>query len=273
MRGGQAGDRLRPRGRGDARLQRVPLRRAAGESIRWYWRLSPAGVEAACGEGGERASPTAAWAVEGGLLEDPEEGLSDSQKRDRAARRVEAVLFISREPLSARRIAALVGLADATEARTLTRRLNERYERNGQALRVEETAGGYQLMTRPQFARWLRKLTHVPADLRLSQVALETLAIIAYRQPVVRAYVEAVRGANCEEVLRQLLERDLIRIAGRSEDLGRPYVYGTTKRFLQAFGLRSIEHLPKKDWVLRSDVQFANPGGVDSMLHTPDEDN
>ncbi len=182
-----------------------------------------------------------------------EERLSDSERLIRARQRVEAILFLSREPLSPRKIAQLACLADATQARTLTRQLNEMYRQENQAFQIEETSGGYILLTRPQFSRWLRRLEHIPGEVRLGLPALETLTIIAYRQPVVRAYIEAVRGANCDEALKQLLERDLIRIAGRSEELGRPYLYGTTKRFLQVFGLRSLEHLPRKNGFCKMD--------------------
>jgi len=138
-------------------------------------------------------------------------------------------------------------LADATEARTLIGRLNELYDEAGRAFRVEEVAGGYQLLTRAKFASWLRRLGHVPAEVRLSAPALETLAVIAYRQPVLRAEIEAVRGVNSGEILRQLMERDLVRISGRSEELGRPYLYATTKRFLQVFGLISLDELPRAE--------------------------
>lgn len=192
--------------------------------------------------------------------------LPESERLILARQRVEAILFLSREPLSSRKIAQLACLADATQARTLTRQLNDLYREESQAFQIEETSGGYLLLTRPQFSKWLRKLDHVPGDIRLGMPALETLTIIAYRQPVVRAYIESVRGANCDETLRQLLERDLIRIAGRSEELGRPYLYGTTKRFLQMFGLRSVDHLPKREWVLQTDLQLANPA-LDDSIH------
>jgi segregation and condensation protein B len=158
--------------------------------------------------------------------------------------RLEAVLFLAREPLTSRRLSQYANLADGTQARTLVRRLNERYDAAGRAFRVEHVAGGYQLLTRRKFAPWLRRLEHVPAETRLSAPALETLAVIAYRQPVLRADIEAVRGVNCGEILRQLMERELVRIDGRSEELGRPYLYSTTKRFLQIFGLVHLDELP-----------------------------
>ena len=180
--------------------------------------------------------------------------------------RLEAVLFLANEPLTCRKLSRYANLADGTEARTLLNRLNEEYDREGRAFRVVEVAGGMQLLTRPKFAEWLRRLGHVPREERLSAPAMETLAVVAYRQPVVRAEIEAVRGVACGEILRQLMDRDLVRVSGRSEDLGRPYVYSTTKRFLQLFGLRSCEDLPKAEI-------FTRHGGVsDSSNPSNDSD-
>jgi segregation and condensation protein B len=176
--------------------------------------------------------------------------INDPSARDEPLARLEAVLFLARQPLNSRKLAQYANLADGTEARTLVRRLNEFYDRAGRAFRVEHVAGGYQLLTRRGFAGWLRRLAHVPGETRLSAPALETLAVIAYRQPVPRADMEAIRGVNCGEILRQLMDRDLVRISGRSEELGRPYLYSTTKRFLQIFGLVSLEDLPRAE-VLR----------------------
>lgn len=165
--------------------------------------------------------------------------------RDHRLQRLESVLFLSREPLTTRKLSQYANLADGTEARTLIRRLNDLYDCSGRAFRVERVAGGYQILTRAQFSGWVRRLEHVPHETRLSAPALETLAVIAYRQPVLRADIEAIRGVNCGEILRQLMERDLVRIGGRSDDLGRPYLYTTTRRFLQTFGLDSLESLPR----------------------------
>jgi segregation and condensation protein B len=112
---------------------------------------------------------------------------------------------------------------------------------------VEEIAGGYQLLTRARYSPWLRRLSSTPREFRLSAPALETLAVVAYRQPVLRAEIEAIRGVQCGEVLRQLIERDLVRIAGRSEELGRPLLYGTTRQFLQVFGLRHLDDLRRPE--------------------------
>jgi segregation and condensation protein B len=159
--------------------------------------------------------------------------------------RLEAVLVLAKEPLNSRKLAQYAGLDDGTQARTLLRQLNAWYDQAGRAFRVEEVAGGYQLLSRRKFGKWLRRLAHVPGESRLSAPALETLAVIAYRQPVLRADLEAIRGVNCGEILRQLMERDLVRISGRSEELGRPYLYATTRRFLNLFGLVSLEELPR----------------------------
>lgn len=162
--------------------------------------------------------------------------------------RVEAVLFLMKEPCSSRRLAQLAGLEDGSRARALTRRLNERYRRDGSAFRAEEVAGGFQLRALPEFAPWLFRLQEAPVEPRLTPSAMETLAIVAYEQPTLRATIERARGVHCGDALRQLLERNLVKIVGRSEELGRPFLYGTTKRFLQMFGLMRIEDLPKREY-------------------------
>ena len=159
--------------------------------------------------------------------------------------RVEGTLFLGREPMPSRKLAQFADLKDSNEARTIVRHLNEQYDQTGRAFRVEEVGGGFQLMTRPVFSQWLRRFEHIPNAKRLSSPAMETLSVIAYEQPATRADVEAIRGVGCGEVLRQLMERDMVKIAGRSEDLGRPYLYATTRKFLQAFGLTSLEELPE----------------------------
>jgi len=163
--------------------------------------------------------------------------------------RVEAILFLSREPLPSRKLAALADLADGTEARSLVRELARRMRNRGSAMQPVEVAHGVQLLTRPQLADWLGKVHAPAAELRLSAPALETLAVAAYRQPVTRAEIEAIRGVQCGEILRVLMERDFLRIVGRSEELGRPFLYGTARKFLQVFGLRRLEQLPPVDQI------------------------
>jgi segregation and condensation protein B len=175
-----------------------------------------------------------------------EEGAAaDELARDARLARLEAALFLADEPLAARRLAAVADLADAAEARRLLDRLRALYDRDGTAFQVEERAGGYQLRTRPAFHPWLMRLRRGGDELRLSPALLETLAVVAYRQPVMRADVDAVRGVQCGELLRQLMEKGLIRITGRHDSLGRPVLYATTKKFLQAFGLNSLKDLPE----------------------------
>jgi segregation and condensation protein B len=169
----------------------------------------------------------------------------DPWARDARLARLEAIMFLAREPLSTRRLAQLAGLADGTEARTLIRRLNRLYDGGGSPLRAEELAGGFQLLSRAGFGAWLRRLNPAPVESRLSGPALETLAIVAYRQPVLKAEIDSLRGVDCGEIVRQLMDRDLVRMIGRARDLGRPYLYGTTKRFLRVFGLRGLDDLPR----------------------------
>jgi len=161
--------------------------------------------------------------------------------------RLESVLFLAHQPLTSRKLAKLANLADGTEARTLVRQLQDKYNKRGCAMQVVEVAGGFQMLTRPQLAPWLGRLNGGPEEIRLSAPAMETLSVVAYRQPVLRAEIEAIRGVQCGEILRVLMERDLLRIVGRSEELGRPFLYGTTKKFLQVFGLNRLEHLPPID--------------------------
>jgi len=160
--------------------------------------------------------------------------------------RLEAVLFLARQALGSRKISQYANLADATEVRTLIRQLNQKYADAGRAFCIEEVAGGYRMHTHAKFGPWIRRLEYIPRETRLSAPAMETLAVVAYRQPALRADIEAIRGVNCGEVLRQLMERELVRVDGRSNELGRPYLYATTGRFLQVFGLRTLDELPRK---------------------------
>ena len=161
--------------------------------------------------------------------------------------RVEAALFLASSPTPSRKLADLASLEDGTQARTVINLLNQHYDEQGRSFHIKQIAGGYQLMTRPQFSTWLRRLEHAPEVIHLSSPAMETLAVVAYRQPVLKAEIEAIRGVHCGEMLRQLLDRGLVSIAGRSEELGRPYFYGTTRKFLQMFGLSRIEALPRAE--------------------------
>ena len=180
----------------------------------------------------------------------PHENLpQEEDSTDSRIARLEAILFLANEPLSTRKLAKLAKLADGTQARTLLKELTIRLDRRSSAFQVVEVANGVQLLTRPQLADWLRRLNGSSSEMRLSAPALESLSVVAYRQPIPRAEIEAIRGVQCGEVLKVLMERDLLRIVGRSEELGRPFLYGTTKKFLQVFGLRRLEELPPIDQI------------------------
>jgi segregation and condensation protein B len=175
---------------------------------------------------------------------------------------LEALLFASDAPVEAERIQEILELPSAGAARHLVGRLRERLDGEGRALQVMEVGGGFRLVTRPEVAPWLVKLARSRTKSRLSRPALETLAIIAYRQPVSRPEVDAIRGVNSDAVLDNLLDRRMIRITGRKESPGRPFLYETTREFLVAFGLRDLADLPKVEGKLVVPEPIAPEGGV-----------
>lgn len=156
---------------------------------------------------------------------------------------IEALILSSAEPISAAKLAEIIPYCKEGQAKDLVNELNTEYAEQDRAFEIWEVAGGYQLRTRAEFSGYLQKLQKERA-LRLSQAALETLAIIAYRQPVTRAEIEEVRGVDAGPVVKSLLERHLIRIAGQREVPGRPMLYATTRRFLEVFGLGRLKDLP-----------------------------
>jgi len=157
---------------------------------------------------------------------------------------VEAVLFAGDEPLSADKLA---DIAETTpkQIKQHVQNLNDKYTANGHAFRIDQLAGGFQMMTLSCYSHWLKKLLRARDDGKMSPAALETLAIIAYKQPVIRADIEAIRGVAAGEVIRSLMYKGLVKITGRAEVLGRPMLYGTTKKFLEVFGLNALKDLPK----------------------------
>lgn len=177
---------------------------------------------------------------------DASRGVSESHEVDPTSI-IEAVLFSADVPLPAARLAQIVGVGGAGDVRARVDALNHRYAEAGASFRVEEIAKGFQLLTLPVYNRWIAKLHQSRADSRLSQAALETLAIVAYKQPALRADIESVRGVAVGDVLNRLREMNLVRIVGRAEEIGRPLLYGTTTRFLEVFGLSSLNDLPKLD--------------------------
>jgi segregation and condensation protein B len=159
-------------------------------------------------------------------------------------RRIEAVLMSIDRPMTAGQIAEPLGLDSTRPVQEAIARLNEFYEQHDRSFRIEQVAGGYQILTLPQYHDTLAALHKTKADNKLSPAALETLAIIAYKQPIMRTSIETIRGVSCGEVIRSLMDRHLIKIVGRAEEVGRPMLYGTTKTFLEVFGLASLKDLP-----------------------------
>lgn len=158
---------------------------------------------------------------------------------------VEAILMAADTPMSAGKIAMILDVGTAKDVRKHIETLNQQYEELQLSFRIEQIAGGYQILTLPAYNTWLTKLLRARQETKLSPAAMETLAIVAYKQPCTRADVEAIRGVAAGDMMNRLREMNLIKIVGRAEDLGRPMLYGTTKRFLETFGLPSLEDLPQ----------------------------
>jgi segregation and condensation protein B len=183
--------------------------------------------------------------------------------KDQQKRIVEAAVLASPEPIAPTRIAELIPRCNPSQVRALVKELNAEYVEQRRAFEIWEVAGGFQLRSLPEFAPYLKQLQKTRA-LRLSQAALETVAIVAYRQPVTRAEIEHIRGVDAGAVLRSLLDRNLLRIAGHREVPGRPIVYATTRRFLEVFGLPKLGDLP----ALR-EVEDLTPAETESAPVTP----
>jgi len=183
--------------------------------------------------------------------------------RSAKAARLEAALLVAAGPLSPHKLAQFATLSGPKEVRTLVDDLNSVLDLSESSFRIELVASGYRMLTRPQFARWLDRIHHRQERMKLSSPSMETLAIVAYRQPLTRADVEAVRGVQCSEMLKQLLERGLIKITGEDDSLGRPYLYGTTKLFMEQFGLRDLAELPKADRLRQSAIELRTPPPVE----------
>ena len=189
---------------------------------------------------------------------------------------IEALLFSAQKPLSIREISTAIKSAEGddspnefarvreAEVAAAIEQLKTEYVEQGRAFQLIEKAEGWQLATDPKYASWVRQLFPAPKPARLSAPALETLAIIAYRQPITRADVEAVRGVNIDGVLQTLMERGLVKIAGRAEIPGRPLLYETTQFFLDHFGLRDLDELPNVEELRKRDLPVAPPvAGID----------
>jgi segregation and condensation protein B len=160
---------------------------------------------------------------------------------------IEAVLFAADEPITPQKLAEITGAAGVKDIREQIQQLNEKYDQMNCAFRIEAIAGGYQMLTLPAYNTWLQKLIKVRSETKLSPAALETLAIISYKQPILRVDIEAIRGVAAGEMVRQLIDKGLVKIVGRAEVPGRPLLYGTTRKFLQTFGLNSLKDLPSNE--------------------------
>ncbi len=197
------------------------------------------------------------------------------------AKVIEALLFSAQKPLSIREIATAIKSAEGelspnefsrvreAEVAAALEELKIEYIEQERAFQLLEKAEGWQLATDPQYAQWVRQLFPAPKPARLSAPALETLAIIAYRQPITRADVEAVRGVNIDGVLQTLMERGLVKIAGRAEIPGRPLLYETTQFFLDHFGLRNLEELPNVEELRKRNLPVAPPRTQPASGATP----
>ncbi len=165
---------------------------------------------------------------------------------------IEALLFISGEPLDPKDIRKITDFSDEEISMSLNELIDEYRSRNGGFL-IAEIAEGYQIVTNPEFAPWIRKLKSTTTTAKLSIAALETLSMVAYKQPITKVEIEQLRGVNSDGVVKSLLEKRLIKILGKKEVPGKPMLYGTTKEFLQYFGLKDLSELPTLKELQRDD--------------------
>ena len=184
-----------------------------------------------------------------------------------AKRIIEAILFVSDKPVSIDTIKDVLGGIEPTAIRALIEELNREYGSSERSFSIKEIAGGFQMLSDPRYGSWIAKLYRRPPD-RMSGPSLETLAIVAYRQPITRAEIEAIRGVNVDGVIHTLEERGLIRTRGRKDAPGRPIFYGTTTEFLQHFGLKSLEELPKLKEFKEADLDFAKEKDAGMVIDT-----
>jgi len=159
---------------------------------------------------------------------------------------IESLLFVAEAPLTIDRIRKVLNQAETQEIRRALSELADEYEARQGGFFLREVAGGYQIRTRPEHREWIKRFIQT-SPLRLSKAALETLAIIAYKQPIIRNDIEHIRGVDCGGILRMLLERKLVRVLGRKQIPGRPLIYATTKQFLEVFDLKNLKDLPTPD--------------------------
>ncbi|GEM_PF-1354725 len=192
------------------------------------------------------------------------------EERDLFQARVEAALFLATAPLTSRQVAEQAAVPVRVVPQVI-RQLNAAYRRDRSAFYIRAVAGGWQLAVRPSLSRWLPRFLPPKEELKLSQAAWETLAIIAYRQPIMRADIEAIRGVSCSDIIRQLIDKGLVRIVAYHHSLGRPALYGTTRYFLQVFGLPSLKHLPDAANLRRPAVSLTRGSRAREEGPSPDQ--
>ncbi|MCX5678492.1 MAG: SMC-Scp complex subunit ScpB [Candidatus Omnitrophica bacterium] len=186
--------------------------------------------------------------------------------REEAKRIVEALLFVSDKPVSIDTLKDVLKDIEPVQIRDVLTELNNEYIASGRSFSIKEIAGGFQMLTDPIYSRWIAALYKKGSD-RLTGPSLETLAIIAYKQPITRTDIEIIRGVNVDGVLRTLEERNLVKTKGRLDAPGRPILYVTTNEFLQHFGLRSLEELPNLKEFQESDLDFVKEAQKSGVIN------
>ena len=171
---------------------------------------------------------------------------------------IEALLIISEKGLTVEELRSAIDGSDSKDIEEAMNMLKEEYSSSGRAFNIAEIAGKYRIVTRPEYLPWINNLYKKEID-RLTGPSLETLAIVGYKQPVTRAEVESIRGVNSGGVLKALLDKNLIRIRGRKDVIGRPLIYGTTEKFLEIFGLNSLDDLPVLKDFTEEDIEYGKP--------------
>ena len=193
--------------------------------------------------------------------------------RTQAKNIIEAMLFISDKPLFLNEIKGALEEFEARQVKDMILELAKEYEDTKRSFSIKEIAGGFQIVTDPFLAPWLKKLYKTSGADRLTGPSLESLAIVAYKQPVTKPEIEAIRGVNVDGVLKTLIEKSLVRIAGRKETVGRPILYGTTQEFLQYFGLSSLEELPKLEefHITENDIELPEHLRKEEVIESSDQ--
>lgn len=169
---------------------------------------------------------------------------------------MEALLFVSNNPVTRNQLKEILKDTSSEDLDRYMKELNEDYEKTNRSFRIEEIAGGWQIRTKPEFGTWIKSLLNIQRRERLSGPALETLAIIAYKQPITRVEIEGIRGVNADYIVNSLMEKDLARVTGKKDILGHPFMYGTTTRFLEHFGLASLKDLPNVEELKRTNISM-----------------